>query len=377
VWTFSNPVRIVFGEGSFDELPTHIAGRGYLLVTYPDQFTQGLRRRLAATAGEPLLVIDDVAPNPDFVSLARQVERLGKLDVLPQVIVALGGGSVMDSAKTFAAAGGDFDTVATFLETKSGAERLSSIPIIAVPTTAGTGSEVTSWATIWHTGEQAKYSLALPSLYPETAIVDPALMIGKPRELTVATGLDALSHALESIWNTNATPISRLYATAAAKEIMDVLPDLVDDLRNTRLRGRMARAALLAGLAFSGTKTAIAHSISYPVTLRYDVPHGIACSFTLPMVMRSLDDVDGICAQGLGAIFEGGLWDGADRLERFLRQLGVSTDPASYGLSGSEWEALVGSALDGERGQNFIGSREALMAVMLGSDAKSPIVPVP
>ncbi len=232
-----------------------------------------------------------MAPNPDYRLLAEQTGRFAKLERQPEVIVALGGGSVIDSAKVFAAAGGDFGKITTFLESQKGAEQLSAIPIIAVPTTAGTGSEVTCWGTVWDETNGKKYSLARPNLYPTHAVVDPRLMLGKPQLLTISTGLDALSHALESLWNVNNNPVSANHAVFAARNILDVLPKLVKDLGNIELRGRMAMAALFAGLAFSNTKTAIAHSLSYPITLRHGVQHGIACSFSLPMVLRSVPGV--------------------------------------------------------------------------------------
>lgn len=369
VWAYRNPVSIVFGEGSFSQVGALLEGRRYALVTYPEPFFADLQERLTGLAGRPSLVIDDVAPNPDFRLLAEQTSRFRALDQAPEAIIALGGGSVIDSAKVFAAAKGDFATVRRFLETKSGSESLGATPIIAIPTTAGTGSEVTCWSTVWDAAGGVKHSLALARLYPEHALIDPELMVSKPRELTVSTGLDVLSHALESLWNRNANPVSMTFAVSAAREALEVLPLLVEDLSNLDLRSRMARAALFAGLAFSNTKTAIAHSLSYPITLRHGVPHGIACAFTLPMIVRSLAGIDGICGRGLSAIFDGNLREGADRLDQLFRRLGVSTDPASYGIPGSEWESMVASALDGERGQNFIGSRESLMAAMLVADA--------
>ncbi len=106
------------------------------------------------------------------------------------------------------------------------------------------------------------------------------------------SGLDALSHALESIWNVNANPISDTFAVAAAREVMATLPALIDKPNDAQLRAQMALAALKAGLAFSNTKTALAHSISYEMTLRFGLPHGIACSFTLPMVLERAIGVD-------------------------------------------------------------------------------------
>lgn len=361
MWQYRNPVDVRFGAGAFSLLPKLLAGRPYALVTYDEPIFRELRAKLESAAGSACLVVDDVQPNPDCAQLGDQAARFAQVQRRPEVIVALGGGSVIDSAKVFAAAGGDFSRVLRFLRTGDDAEALGATPLIAVPTTAGTGSEVTSWATVWESATGKKYSLARPTLYPCFAVVDPSLMLGKPRQLTVSTGLDALSHALESLWNVNANAVSKTYAVAAAREIVAVLPALADDLGNLDLRARMATASLLAGLAFSNTKTAIAHSVSYPITLRHHVPHGIACSFSLPMIIRSVADVGGLCGQALTEIFGPDLHAAASRLGAMLTALGVSTDPASYGVSAQEWSAIVEDALEGERGRNFIGSKQALM----------------
>ncbi len=361
VWKYGNPVQIEFGIDSFAKLAGLIGNRRYALVTYGEPFFAELASRLKETAGAPVLTISDVAPNPDYRLLAEQIGRFTKLQHQPEVIVALGGGSVINSAKVFAAAGGDFGKIKTFLESQKGAEQLSAIPIIAVPTTAGTGSEVTCWGTVWDEANGKKYSLARPNLYPTHAVVDPRLMLGKPLLLTISTGLDALSHALESLWNVNNNPVSAHHAVFAARSALDVLPKLVKDLGNIELRGRMAMAALFAGLAFSNTKTAIAHSLSYPITLRHGVQHGIACSFSLPMVLRSVHGVGGICEDSLKQIFGADLARGADDLEDFLGLLGISSNPASYKIDRREWRLLIEDSLQGERGRNFIGSGDRLI----------------
>ncbi len=246
MWTYANPVSVVFGSGVFDRLADLIAGRAYALVTYPEPAFADLAARLQAASGAPVITIQDVAPNPDYDLLRAQSARFANLGGKVDVIVALGGGSVIDSAKVFATAGGDFGRVARYLETKDGADDLAILPIIAVPTTAGTGSEVTCWATVWNEAEGKKYSLSHPDLYPETALVDPDLMLGKPYGLTLATGLDALSHSLESIWNINANPVSARHAVAASKLILKTLPLLARDLGNLDLRRDMAEASLCA-----------------------------------------------------------------------------------------------------------------------------------
>jgi alcohol dehydrogenase len=284
------------------------------------------------------------------------------LKAQPEVIIALGGGSVIDSAKVFAAAGGDFARVRTYLETQKGADQLSATPIIAVPTTAGTGSEVTCWGTVWDEVNGKKYSLARPNLYPSHAVIDPRLMLGKPRLLTISTGLDALSHALESLWNVNNNPVSANHAVMAARNVLDVLPKLARDLGNLELRSQMAMAAMFAGLAFSNTKTAVSHSLSYPITLKHGVQHGIACSFSLPMVLRSVEGVGGLCEDSLKQIFGDDLGKGADRLEQMMSSLGISCNPAAYRIERGEWRNLVEDSLEGERGRNFLGSKERLLA---------------
>ena len=371
MWKYRNPVQIVFGAGSFKELRNLLNGRSYAAVTYPEPFFRSLIEKLSNEAGAPLLVIDDVASNPDTVLLKAQTSRFNALSKPPEVIVAIGGGSVIDSAKVFAAARGDFDAIDRFLRTKAGGEKLAPTPLIAVSTTAGTGSEVTSWATVWDTQGAKKFSLAHPDLYPSHAVVDPELMLTKPKALTVSTGLDALSHALESLWNVNANPVSANHAVVAAREIIETLPALVDDLGNLALRTRMARAALFAGLAFSNTATAIAHAMSYPITLVHNVPHGIACSFSLPFVLRSVIGCGGLCEDALRRIFGPDLEKGARELEALIVGLGVSTSPQSYGVTPTEWLSLVDDAFGGDRGRNFLGSKERLLGASIDQKERS------
>lgn len=355
MWTYQNPVAITFGAGCFDKLETLAGKRRYLLVTYPDAPFAALADRLAQRLGPAAGTISDVAPNPDIADLARQAAQTAAYATRPEVVIALGGGSVIDSAKVLAASAQDFSAVEAMLSGAGAPEGWQPLPMIAVPTTAGTGSEVTCWATVWDREEGTKRSLDHPALYPEVAVIDPELMRSMPRELTVSTGLDALSHALESLWNRNANPVTATHAVIAARTILEVLPALVLTPNDPGLRSRMAEASLAAGLAFSGTRTAIAHSISYPVTLRHGVTHGIACSFTLPMILHSLADASGLTGHALREIFGPDLRIGARKLAAFLEGLGVRLAPADYGIGAAEWEDILAGATDGPRGRNFVG----------------------
>lgn len=362
-WQYVNPVTVTFGAGCFAHIGAAVAGRRYALFTYPDEPFADLSRDLVRRLGEPVAAINDIRPNPDFHCLAAMCARLAAADFEPEVIVALGGGSVLDAAKVAAAAGSDFARVRAYLEagigeTGDGADGLRFTPIVAVPTTAGTGSEVTSWATVWDNDAKRKYSLAHPRLYPERALIDPALTLGAPREVTLAAGLDALSHALESLWNINANPVSTTLAVSAARTILEALPRLVDDRECLELRVEMSRASLLAGLAFSNTRTALAHSLSYQITLEQHVSHGIACSFSLPFVMRLAVGRDADCDARLRLVFGEDLAAGAEMLETFLTELGVSTNYSDYGIPDDQWRNLLSQALEGVRGRNFIARPE-------------------
>jgi phosphonate metabolism-associated iron-containing alcohol dehydrogenase len=181
-------------------------------------------------------------------------------------------------------------------------------------------------------------------------------MLTLPESVTVQSGLDALSHALESIWNVNANPISDTFAVAAAREVMAALPALLQSPRDAALRERMALAALKAGMAFSNTKTALAHSISYEMTLRFGRPHGIACSFTLPMVLERAVGVDPARDAVLARVFDGELDAAPRRLAAFLEGVGVDSDFGAYGVSEDDSRRMVTNAMEGVRGRNFIGA---------------------
>lgn len=156
-----------------------------------------------------------------------------------------------------------------------------TIPSMFLPTTHGTASEVTMWGTVWNITEEKKYSISHPDLYPTLAILDGNLTLSLPLDISIMTTMDALSHSFEAIWNKNANAKSTNYAIEAICLILINIEKLKNDLNNISLRDKLLKAANLAGLAFSNTKTAAAHSISYPLTSHYGIPHGIASSLPL------------------------------------------------------------------------------------------------
>lgn len=360
-WRYHNPVDVHFGAGQLANLPRLTRGRKVTLVTFPEARGLGLVARMESILGGALTqVIEDTEPNPDVAKLRGMYGEFWSGARAGELLVAVGGGSVIDTAKALmvGTVDGSFDALVALLAEGKPFEPPRVKPLIAVPTTAGTGSEVTPWATIWDRARGQKYSLHLPQTWPEAAVIDPALTLSLPAGPTLSAGLDALSHALESIWNINANPISDTHAIAAARLVLATLPVLMRDLGNPALRAAQARAALQAGLAFSNTKTALAHSISYAMTLHHGLPHGIACSFTLPMVLGRAIGADPSRDAVLAAIFDAPLVDAPRKLAAFLEALGVSTRFDAYGVDAGEARRLVVDALDGVRGKNFVGAKD-------------------
>ncbi|MDQ7990749.1 MAG: iron-containing alcohol dehydrogenase PsrA [Candidatus Dactylopiibacterium sp.] len=360
MWSFHNPVSLHAGAGALAHLPTLLGARRAILIAFPEAEALGLVSRVRALLGNRLVAVESAVPsNPDVCWLMPLYERLWRDHADAECVVALGGGSTLDCAKAMLTRGarGRFRALLTdpSLATTLQAERHRRL--IAIPTTAGTGSEVTPWATLWDHAGACKHSLHLPWTWPEAAIIDAGLMQSLPHDATLASGLDALSHALESLWNRHRNPVSALLAVSAARSIMATLPALLREPARVELRERMALAALQAGLAFSNTRTSLAHALSYEITLRQGTPHGIACSFSLPHVMALAFGRDTVLDQQLCAIFDAASPpDALARLESFLAAVGVSTDPAHYGIPPAQWNPRIDQALSSARGRNFIGA---------------------
>lgn len=232
--------------------------------------------------------ISNFATNPTQEDVFRALKGIGKQPV--DIIIAIGGGSAIDLAKGISAFKNDANNSCLGSITESIKEKTyvdnSFAEIIAVPTTAGTGSEVTQWATIWDMGKNAKYSLDTPGLQPKLAIIVPELTTSVSAYMTLSTGLDAMCQAIEAYWSKHTNPLVQEIAYRSIELVISNLRDAVDNPSNLDIREGLCRASILAGLAFAKTRTTACHSISYPLTMLYDIPHGIAASITLDAVSK-------------------------------------------------------------------------------------------
>ncbi|MBQ6444145.1 MAG: phosphonoacetaldehyde reductase [Methanosphaera sp.] len=215
----------------------------------------------------------------------------------PELIIAIGGGTSIDFAKAISALyeysdNGNItvDEVVDIITSKKYLENTNYVPIIASSTTAGTGSDCTKWATIWDYDNTKKYSIDADYLYPTQSWLIPELTLTLPKSLTLSTALDALSHACEAYWSVSTNKIVQILARDAIRLIVDNLPKVLCDMDNLEYRKKVYMGAFFAGLAFSNTRTTACHSISYPLTLLYGIPHGYAVALTLGEVLKRNKD---------------------------------------------------------------------------------------
>lgn len=284
-WTHYNPVEIHAGLDCRKEISQFLPHEGtVLIVTTKGMQDRGQLAEFTEYVSLPYEVFT-AQPEPDLDNLdsfytANKEKKYSAL-------IAVGGGSVIDSAKALACAFSQDEhekPLHAWLREKKTLPS-QSLPLIAIPTTAGTGSEVTSFATIWDRLNMKKCSLSAKVCYPKVALLDPFFAKTLPWKQTVYSALDTFSHALESLWNKHATPISLFYAKRALHMVMNSLHYIEHDSYDMKNRYRLQEAAMLAGIAISQNHSSIAHSVSYPLTLHYQVPHGLACSaFLLPIL---------------------------------------------------------------------------------------------
>jgi len=352
-FSYHMPTKIIYGRNSLKDIDIYINHRKALLVTSQGFVERGLVDEIVTYTNNIVGVISSIKSHPEFVDIEEIYSQAYQNQF--ELIIAIGGGSVMDVAKFISVhnTNKDYQFVEDLTKEKILKKDYKIIPIISIPTTAGTGSEVTPYSTIWNVQEKQKYSLNLPDLFSEVAIYDPVLTLTVPKDITIQTGLDALSHSLESIWNKNASPVTINYAVKSAKLIVNNLVNLANDLDNLDLRDDMMMACMYAGLAFSNTQTAIAHAISYYVTANKGIPHGLACSFTLPVLIDNIVGKYSFVDDSLIEIF-GEL--SSNRLRSLFKELNISTEFESYDIDKQELILLKKSLQNNKRARNSLVS---------------------
>lgn len=288
-YDFFCPVKLLAGEQALEQLASELASLGArrpLLLTDKGVNATGLATLLANVLAEgelPVAAIWDEIPADSSTAVVERIaKRYAELDC--DSLVALGGGSVIDTAKAaniLASMGGEH------LLDYSGAGCLTRPlkPLAVVPTTAGTGSEVTLVAVIKDEASGRKVPFTSPFLLPQLAVLDPRLTQGLPLNITAATAMDAMTHAIEAFIGTAKNPVSDALALMAVEKIANALPLILKDPQNKQLRLQLAEGSTLAGMAFSNSMVGLVHALGHSLGARCHLPHGLCMNLFLPTVL--------------------------------------------------------------------------------------------
>jgi alcohol dehydrogenase class IV len=326
------PTKVIFGQGSIAELPMEVQalGKKAFLVTDAGLIETGLVDQVKKQLGELLAGVYADVPQDSGMEIVDKGAQQA-LSAGADVLVSLGGGSVIDTAKGMCIVMKEGGSLRDF----EGMQMLTrpQIPHVAIPTTSGTGSEVTSGAVVLDKNQGQKIIIFEYFNTPRTAILDPRMTENLPADLTASTGMDAMTHAVESYVAQARNPISDAAALHAIKLIVKYLPPAVANGADLVARGQMQIAALLAGWAFSNAMVGLVHAMAHSLGAVCRIPHGLANGILLPHVMRyNLDEIPELTAdiaEALGVAAKdmdiaGRAMAAADKMEAFARSLGLN-----------------------------------------------------
>ncbi|MBI9106500.1 MAG: iron-containing alcohol dehydrogenase [Spirochaetales bacterium] len=280
--------QVKIGENSILEIPAALDSLGadkVMVVTDSGIIKAGIYAKIEKVlkdAGKQIILVDDVKPDPSMQlvdSIARKARTSGA-----QAVIGLGGGSSIDSAKVAAALVGNEGSIKDYLGV--GLLPKPGLPILAVPTTAGTGSEVTYLSILSDLENETKKGFGTPFIMPKFAFLDPLLTLGLPPHITAATGMDALCHCVEAYTSANANDYSDAMAVKAIKLIGANIRTAFNDGANIKARENMLIGSLMAGIAFANAGVTAVHAFAYPLGGMFHVPHGLANSLMLPVIIK-------------------------------------------------------------------------------------------
>jgi alcohol dehydrogenase class IV len=298
---FRTPKSIFYGRNAFENVGKEAVLRGKKALIVSDRVMDRLGyvrkcQSLLESQGVASTTYLGVASEPtdQYVSESLILLKQEKCDL----IISLGGGSCIDTAKALAVLATNGGYIGDYMHEREIAEA-PPIPHIAIPTTAGTGSEATDVTIINNTTNDVKMMIKQPAFMPDAAIVDPLLTITSPGQVTAATGVDALSHAIEAYLSKKSHPMTDNLALSAMKLIIGSILTAYNDGTNVDAREKMSLGSLQAGMAFSNASVCLVHGMSRPIGALFHVPHGISNAMLLPAVMEFSKDA---CIERLGEI---------------------------------------------------------------------------
>jgi len=270
---YHEPTKIIFGEGSINSIDKQINFADNILVVCEKQsaiLSGGLEKLKRALKKYHLTIYNEISPNPKTVEINKGAE-VGR-SVKVEAVIGIGGGSSIDAAKAIAASIPKGENVENLLRNGISAPT-STLPIIAIPTTAGTGSEVSMGAIITDTNEKRKRGLRGTALFPKLAIIDPELTYSVPHHITAETGFDILTHAIETMISKKANAITNIFSEYSIKTVIEYLPRVLNNEQDKEARRNLMLASTLAGINLANSSTCLPHRLQYPLGAHTDCSH--------------------------------------------------------------------------------------------------------
>lgn len=343
IWDYIQPVQICFGVDRRLEVAKLARSFGMtraVLVCDRILYENKLAEELQNACGGLIVgVFTDISPNPttDNVDACAELLRQTEADG----VIAMGGGSSMDCAKAACGIARTRDSIVKYHGTGVPLPE-AALPLIALPSTAGTGSEVTCVSVLSNEETGVKAPLLSPRFYAKAAIVDPVLTYSLPRKVAAVTGFDVLSHAIEGYYSVNHQPITDAMCVSAARDVFTYLERACAEELDAEAKERMAQASLIAGLGFNLPKTGPSHACSFILTNRYHIPHGEACILTQDYFVRVIAAADGGRMDEFAHLLGFGSADEmADEIAAMKGRLGVRRDLKDLKLSDADVDDLV------------------------------------
>lgn len=351
--TLLQPTTLAFGVGTLGQCAPALiqAGRRHVAIVTSPSIARAAETLAAPLkdAGVAVSVVTDIPAEPDVAAFERLRRELTDRPI--DVVVGLGGGSVLDIAKLLAAMHGRTEPVARYFG--SGLLPPRRVGLICLPTTAGTGSEVSPNAILYDEADALKKAVISPHLVPDAAYVDPQLTVSAPPALTAATGVDALVHCLEAYANRFAHPIVDVYALQGVRLIAANLRRAVAQGDDLEARSAVALGSLYGGLCLGPVNTAAVHALAYPLGSEFRLAHGLSNALLLPHVVRfnlpSAPERYAEIARALGVTANGSAADlaarGADALAALCVDCGIPRGLSAVGVPGEALPRLAAAAM--------------------------------
>jgi len=280
----SVPEKVIFGKGSLARLRQLVSGFGNrALIVHGANSDRA--RSVEGLLAESTITLYPVRNEPSIEDIAKGVEEARAREVT--LVIGIGGGSVLDAAKAISGLATNTGDILDYLEVIGGGNPLTKagLPCVAIPTTAGTGAEVTKNAVIASLEHQVKVSLRSPFLLPRIALVDPELTYSLPAQVTIATGLDALTQLIEPLVSSRANPATDGLCREGISRVARSLPAVVQNGKDSTAREGMALASLFGGLALANAGFGAVHGFAGPIGGMFNAPHGLICGILLPFVV--------------------------------------------------------------------------------------------